>query len=56
MLSYYTDKRLNDICFNYGKILKVMQSLDPNKVHGHDGVSLCCPSFIKPLLITFCSS
>ena len=32
--------------------------LDPNKAHGHDGISvkmlkLSCPSIIKPLLVTF---
>ena len=36
--SYYTDKRLNDINFNHDKILTVIQSLDPNKAHDHDGV------------------
>ena len=56
--SYYTDKRLNDINFNHDKILTVIQSLDPNKAHDHDGVSvrmskLSCPSIIKPLLIIF---
>ena len=58
--SYDTENRLNDINFSYDKILKVIQSLDPNKVHDHDGVSvrilkLCCPSIIKPLFITFCN-
>ena len=58
--SYDTENRLNDINFSYDKILKVIQSLDPNKVHDHDGVSvrmlkLCCPSIIKPLFIIFCN-
>ena len=46
ILTYYTGNILHDINFNYGKILK---SLDPNKAHGHDGVSIrmlriSCPS------------
>ena len=41
---------------NYDKILKVTQSLDPNKADGHGGNSarmfkLSCPSTIKPFLI-----
>ena len=34
------DNRLCDINLNYKKILKVIQSLNPNKAHGHDGVSV----------------
>ena len=34
------DNRLYDINLNYKKILKVIQSLDPNKAHGRDGVSV----------------
>ena len=39
-------------------MLKVIQSLDSNKAHGHNGVSvrilkLNCPSVIKPLFIIF---
>ena len=56
--TYYTDNRLNDVNVNYEKILKVIHSLDPNKTHGHDGVSvrmlkLSPPSFANPLLIIF---
>ena len=45
---------------NYDKILKVIQSLDPNKAHGHYGISvrmlkLSFPSIIKPFLIMFCN-
>ena len=35
-----TDNRWNDICLNYDKILKVIQSLDPNKPYGHHGVTV----------------
>ena len=33
--SYYADNRLNDISFNRDKMLKVTQSCDPKKAHGH---------------------
>ena len=36
--TYYTNNRLNYISLNCNKILKVIQSLDPNKAHGQDGV------------------
>ena len=54
----YTNNRVNDLSFNYEKILKVVQSLDPNKPIGHDGVSprMLKPVFssiIKPFLIIF---
>ena len=44
--------------FNYDKILKVIQSLNPNKAHGHDDFSvkmlkLSCPPILKPFLIIF---
>ena len=55
---YYTDNRSKHINFNYENILKTIQSLDSNKVHGDDGPSvkmlkLSCHSIIKPLLIIF---
>ena len=34
--SYYTDNRLNDIYFNYNKVIKVIEYLDPNKAHSYD--------------------
>ena len=60
ILTYYTNNGLNYINFNYDKILKVIQSLDPNRAHGHDDVSvrmlkISSPSIIKPLLIIFCN-
>ena len=56
----YTNKRLNDIIFNYYKILKIIQSLDTNKAHGRDDTSvrmlkLNCPFIIKPLHIILCN-
>ena len=36
----------------YG-ILKIIRSLNPNKVHGHDMISICHKSIRKPLGIIF---
>ena len=59
----HTENRLNDITFDNEKLLKIIQSLDANKAHGYDGISirmlkLGSPSIIKPLSIIFqnCSS
>ena len=55
---YHTESRLNDITFGNEKLLKIIQSLDANKAHGYDGVSirmleLSSPSIIKPLSNVF---
>ena len=55
---YYTDEILSGVNFNHSKTLRVIQFLDPNKAHGHDGVSvrllkLSSPSIINPLFIIF---
>ena len=56
--TYQTENRLNDITFDNEKLLKIIQSLDANKAHGYDGVSirmleLSSPSIIKPLSNVF---
>ena len=56
--TYHTENRLNDITFDNEKLLKIIQSLDANKAHGYDGISikmlkLGSPSIIKPLSIIF---
>ena len=48
-----TDKSLSNIMFTEKDIEKVIQSLDPNKAHEHDMVSIrmfkiCGKSIIKP--------
>ena len=53
--TYHSENRLNDITFDNQKLLKIIQSLDANKAHGYDGISirmlkLSSPSKIKPLL------
>ena len=55
--TYHTENRLNYINYNE-KLLKIIQSLDVNKTHGYDGISirmlkLSSPSIIKPLSIIF---
>ena len=57
--TYHAEKRLNDITFDNEKLLKIIQSLDANKDHGYDGISirmlkLSSPFIvIKPLSIIF---
>ena len=55
---YHTENRLNGITFDHEELLKIIQSLDANKAHGYDGISirmlkLCSLSAIKPLSIIF---
>ena len=56
--TYHTENRLNDIIFDNEKLLKIIQSLDANKAHGYDGISirilkLSSPTIIKPYSIIF---
>ena len=57
-IQYLTDNCLSCVSFSHDKIAKVIQNLDPNKVHGHDNISICMlkvcgPSIYKPLEIIF---
>ena len=57
-IQYLTDNCLSCVSFSHDKIAKVIQNLDPNKVHGHDSISICMlkvcgPSIYKPLEIIF---
>ena len=54
--TYRTENRLNDFTFYNEKLMKIIQSLGPNRAHGYDGISirmlkLCSLSKIKPLSI-----
>ena len=40
-LRYVTDKRLRTINFTADHIGKINASLNPNKAHGHDNISIC---------------
>ena len=54
------DKSLPTIYFSDEEILKIIRSLDPNKAHGHDNISiwmikLCDKEICKPLHMIFVS-
>ena len=38
--NYLTDKRLSTITFSVQDIGKIVRSLNPNKAHGHDNLSI----------------
>ena len=53
-----TDKSVSAITFTCDDITTLIKNLDPNKVHGHDMISirmlkLCCKSISKPLDLIF---
>ena len=39
-IQYLTDNRLSCVSFPHDKIAKIIQSLDPNKAHGYDNISI----------------
>ena len=56
--SFLTDERLSNVDFGTDDILKIIHNLDPNKAHGHDGISirmvkLCATSLLRPLFIVY---
>ena len=56
--SYIADSELSSFQFDYKEILKIIRSLDINKAHGHDDISIrmlkiCDLAITKPLSITF---
>ena len=55
---FATEQKLSTFEFCRDDIIKIIKSLDPNKVHGHDEISirmikLCASSIAKPLAIFF---
>ena len=57
-LIYLTEKRLTKIRFSEDEIAKLIQNLDPNKVHGHDEINIrmlkiCGKTICKPLKFIF---
>ena len=57
-IRYVTDKKLCTINFTTDNIEKIIVSLNPNKAHGHDNISICmfkiCGNAIcKPLELIF---
>ena len=52
------DFRLTSIKFENNDVLKIIGSLNANKAHGHDGISvriikICDESLVHPLLLNF---
>ena len=57
-LSYLTDKRLSTITFSAEDTGKIIWSLNPNKAHGHDNLSICMlklcgDAIFEPLQLIF---
>ena len=57
-MSYKTNETLSSVKITDHDILKIIAKLDPDKVHGHDKISICmiqvCCTFIcKPLRLIF---
>ena len=55
---FYTQNRLRDFAIECGKISKLINGLNSQKVHGHDGISilmvkLCNLDITKPLSIRY---
>ena len=59
--TFESSKRLSSVDIDFKKILKLIQCLNSNKAHGHNGISvrtleLSGPLIIKPLSLLFSSS
>ena len=57
-LVFETTERISSFDISKDEIIKIIRSLDPNKAHGHDGISirmpkLCASSMSKPLFLLF---
>ena len=56
--SFISDKRLSQIEFHTNDIINIIENLNPNKAHGHDGISIrmiqfCSKSLANPLFLLF---
>ena len=57
-LNFETAERISSFDISKDKITRIIKSLDPNKAHGHDGISirmlkLCASSISEPLFLLF---
>ena len=57
-ITFATKQKLSTLEFCTDDIVTIIKSLDPNKTHGHDEISvrmikLCATSIVKPLSILF---
>ena len=55
---YRTENRLSAISFKDEDVMKIIKSLDINKAHGHDNISIrllqnCGAEVVKPLSFIF---
>ena len=56
--NFTNDKRLSNLNFDINDITNIIHKLNPNKAHGHDGISIrmvqvSCDSIAKPLFLIF---
>ena len=59
--TYMTDERIQSITFSESDVIKIIRTLDVNKAHGHDNISvrmikLCINSVAHPLTLIFQNS
>ena len=57
-LNHLTDNKLSSFDISSNVIFQLIKNLEPNKVHGHEEISvkmlkLCAPSICKPLTLLF---
>ena len=57
-LNLISDKKLSQLFFDSNDIITIIRNLNPNKAHGHDGISIrmiqmSCISITKPLYLFF---
>ena len=56
-LTFYTNNRLSTVSFSHEDVGKIIQNLNPNKVHGHDiticMLKICGSTIYRPLEIIF---
>ena len=60
-VSFKTDKRISSFDCTSNEILKIVNDLNSNKAHGHDGISIkmikiCSSSIVRPLKLIFDSA
>ena len=59
--TYMTEERIQSITFSESDVIKIIRTLDVNKAHGHDNISvrmikLCINSVAHPLTLIFQNS
>ena len=49
--TYHTKTRVNDTTFDNEQLLKIIESLNANKAHGYDGISIKMLKLIRPFIM-----